>query len=86
VGSALLAVERGADCARNWPNLCPQLLLYSKQGVAVLVCEERNSEAAVSKAAATTDAMQVRLRSFRHVKVDDHIDGLDVDTAREEIG
>ena len=39
----------------------------------------------MSVASRPTDSVQVGLSVFREVKVDDDVDGLDVDTASEEI-
>ena len=40
----------------------------------------------VAKAAGATDAVEVGLRVLREVKVDDHVDRLDVNAARKEVG
>ena len=40
----------------------------------------------MAEAARAADAVQVRLRRLGEVEVDDDVDGLDVDAAREEVG
>ena len=39
----------------------------------------------MTEAARTANAMQIGLRHFREVEVDHHVDGLDVNAAREQV-
>lgn len=51
----------------------------------IFVCDKINGQTEVSESAAAANAVKVRLGVLREVKVDDHIDRLDVDTASQEI-
>ena len=55
------------------------------QGESVLVGDEVDGHAQVAESSRPTDPVQVGLRHFGKVKVDDDVDGLDVDTPGEEI-
>lgn len=56
------------------------------QREAILVRDQIDRDTQVTESSGTTDAMQVGLGHAREVEVDDDVDGLHVDTAREEIG
>jgi len=71
---------------RNRLNLRPQLLLNLVQIKPVLVRDEVDGEPQVSKPARAADAVEVSLAVLGKVKVDDDVDGLDVDAAGEEVG
>lgn len=52
----------------------------------VFVGDQVDGEAEMSETAGASDAVEVGLRVLGEVKVDDDIDGLDVDAAGEEVG
>lgn len=56
------------------------------QGEPVLVRDQVDGDSEVAEAARAPDAVQVRLGHAREVEVDDDVDGLHVDTAREQVG
>lgn len=62
-----------------------QLLLDSSEGVAILVRDEVDGKTEVAKASRSADAVQVGLGVLGEVEVDNDVDGLDVDTAREQV-
>ena len=66
-------------------DLSAQLLLNAVQVVAVLIGDQVDREPQMAEASRAADAMQVGLRALGEVKVDDHVHGLDVDSAREQI-
>ena len=53
--------------------------------VPVVVSDEINGDAQVTETARSTDTMQVGLGHLGEVEVDDDVDGLDVDAAREQV-
>jgi hypothetical protein len=67
-------------------NLGSQLLLDAIQIESVLVRDEVDREPKVSKPSRPPNAVQVRLRVFGKIKVDDDVHRLDIDSAREKIG
>lgn len=69
----------------NGLDLRLQLLLDLLQREAVFVGDEIDSNAEVTKASRTTNAMQVRLGIAREIEVDNYVDRLNVDTAREQV-
>jgi hypothetical protein len=52
---------------------------------AILVGDEIDGETEMSEASRSTNAVQIRLRVLGEVKVDDDVDRLNVDAAREQI-
>ena len=86
----LLLVELGhvealVNDLRDGLDLRAQLGLDPVQGEAVVVGDEVDGNAHVAKPAGATDAVEVGLRHLGEVEVDDHVHGLDVDTAGEQI-
>jgi hypothetical protein len=71
---------------RNGLDLCSQLLLNTVQIKPVLICDEVNGKAQMTKPTRSANSMKVGLRVFGEIKIYDDIDGLDVDTASEEVG
>lgn len=82
----LFAIERLVDVGRNGRNLSAQLLLDAVEVEPVLVRDETDGKPTVAKPARAADTMKVSLRALGEVKVDDDIDGLNIDTAREQVG
>jgi hypothetical protein len=87
----LILVELGhvqglVDHLRDGPDFRAELLLNAVEGKAIFIRDEVDGDTQVSEASGPTDAMQVRFRHPREVKVDDDIDGLNVDAASEEVG
>ena len=78
-------VQPAVDALRDRLDLRAELLLDLVEVETVLVSDKVDREAQVSKAARATDTVQVRLAVLGEVKVDDDVDGLDVDTASEEV-
>jgi hypothetical protein len=70
---------------RDRLDLRAQLLLDAVQVEPVVVRDEVDRQAQVPKPPRAADAVQVGLAVFREVEVDDDVDGLDVDAAREEV-
>ena len=82
---ALGHVERRVNHLGDRLDLRAQLALDTVQTEAVLVRDEVDGDAEVAEPSRPADPVQVRLGHAREVKVDDHVDGLDVDTTREEV-
>lgn len=66
-------------------NLSPELLLDLVQVEPVLVGDEVDGKSQVSETARTTDTMKVGFRVLGEIKVDDDVDGLDIDTTGEKV-
>ena len=56
------------------------------QSEAIVVRDEVDGDSEMPETAGATDAMQIRLGHLGEVEVDDHVHGLDVNAAREEVG
>lgn len=67
-------------------DLGAEFLLDPVEVVPVVGRDQVDRETEVTVTARTTDPVQVRLGRFREVEVDDDVDGLDVDTAGEQVG
>ena len=78
-------VEALVDDLGDRPDLRAELLLDPVQGEAVVVGDEVDGDAHVAEPAGATDAVEVGLSHLGEVEVDDHVHGLDVDTAGEQI-
>ena len=85
VGLVLGDVQMRVDDLRYGLDLGAELLLDLVQSESVLVGDQVDGNAEMSEAARATDTMQVGLGHLGEVEVDDHVDGLDVDTAREQV-
>jgi hypothetical protein len=86
LSSHLRAVELLLDVRRNGLDLRPQLLLDAVKVEPVVVRNEVDRQTQVAEAPRPPDAVQIGLAVFREVEVDDNVDRLDVDAAREEVG
>lgn len=78
-------VQTPVDDSRDRLNLGPELLLDAVQVESVLVRDQVDRESEMSVSSRATDSVQVRLGVLGEIKVDDDVDGLDIDTTREEI-
>jgi hypothetical protein len=79
-------VQPPVDGLWNRLDLRAQLLLNAVQIESILIRNEVNCQAQVPEAARTTNAVEVRLADLGKIKVDDDVDGLDVDSAGEKVG
>jgi hypothetical protein len=66
-------------------NLSAKFLLNPIEVETILIGHKVDSETQMSKASGTTNSMKIGLRVLGEIKVDDDIDGLNVDTPGEEI-
>ena len=55
------------------------------EGESILVCNQVDGDTQVTEATRTTNTMQVSFGHLGEVEVDDHVHGLDVDTAGEQV-
>ena len=69
----------------NRLDLGTELLLNLIQVEPVFIGDEVDGETKVSESTGTTNTMKVSFRVLGEIKVDHHVDGLDIDTAREEV-
>ena len=79
------AVQALLDHGRDRLNLGAELLLDPVEVEPVVVRDQVDGEAQVAEAARAAHAVQVRLRGLGEVEVDDDVDRLDVDPAREQV-
>ena len=56
------------------------------QGKAVVVSNKIDGNAQMSKSSRPTNPVQVGLGHFGEVEVDDHVDGLNIDTTGQQVG
>ena len=78
-------VEVLVDVLGDGLDLGLELALDVEHVVLVILSDEVDSETEVTESTGTTNPMQVGIRLTREIKVDDNVDGDDVDTAREDI-
>jgi len=62
-----------------------QFLLHSVEVEPILISHEIDSQAEVAESARSANAVQVRLRIFGVIKIDDNIDRFDVDATSEQV-
>lgn len=79
------SLERPINDGRDGLNLGAQLLLDAVEVEPILVGDEVDGESEVAVTSRTSDSVKVRLGVLGEIKVDDDVDGLDVDTTGEEI-
>ena len=73
------------DVLGDGGNLSPKLLLNTVKVEAILVCHQVYGETQVSEPTGATNTVEVRFRVLGEIKVDDDVDGLDIDTTSEEV-
>ena len=78
-------VEAFVDVPGDGLDLCAQLLLDPVQSKSVVVGDQVDCDSKVTESAASSDPVKVGLGHLGEVEVDDDVDGLDVDTAGEEV-
>jgi len=78
-------VETLVDIPWDWPDFRPKLLLNSVEGKPVVVSDQVDGNAEVSKPSTSADPVEVSFGHLGEVEVDDDIDSLDVDTSGEQI-
>ena len=69
----------------NRLDLGTELLLNLIQVEPVFIGDEVDGETKVSESTGTTNTMKVSFRVLGEIKVDHHVDGLDIDTTSEEV-
>ena len=79
------AVQALLDHRRDRLDLRPELLLDPVQVEPVVVGDEVDRQAQMSKTPGAADTVQVSLGALGEVEVDDDVDRLDVDPAREQV-
>jgi hypothetical protein len=85
VHGARCDVKTFVNLLRDWLNLGTELLLDPVQVKTVLVGYKVDGEAEVSETSRSANSMEVCLRVLGKIKIDDDVDGLDIDTAGKEI-
>lgn len=79
-------VQPLVNVARNGLDLGSQLLLDTVEIESILVRDQVDGQTKVTETTRTTDSVQVSLGVLGEVKVDDNVDGLDIDTSGQQIG
>lgn len=81
----VVGIELLVDGLRNRCNLGAKFLLNLVQIEAIFPIDQVYGHAQMSITSRSTNTMEVCLRIFRKVKVDNHIDGLDIDSTSQKI-
>lgn len=79
-------VEVLVDLGRDGLDLSSKFLLNLVQVVSVVPVNEVDGNTEMAKSSRSTNSMEIGLGVLREVKVDDHVDGLDIDTSGKQIG
>jgi hypothetical protein len=79
-------VEAVVDLLRDGLDFRPELLLDTVQVETIFICDEVDGKTEVSEPAGATNTVKVGLRVLGEIEVNDDVDGLDVNAAREEVG
>ena len=82
----LVDVETLVDCRRDGLDFGAEVSFDVVQVESIVPIDQVDGKTKMSISAGTTDAVQICLGVLREVKIDDDIDGLDIDTAREKVG
>ena len=78
-------VKCAIDVLRDGGNLRTELLFDTVEVKPVFVCHQVNGKTQMSKPTGTTDTVKICFRVLGKVEVDDDVDGLDIDSASEEV-
>jgi len=79
-------IEALIDDWRDGLDFSSKFLFNLVQIEAILVCDQVDSQTQVTKATATTDTMKIGFGVFGKVKVDNDVNGLDIDTTGQQVG
>lgn len=74
------------NVAGNGLDLGTQLLLDAVEIESIFVRDEVDGETEVAETAGTTDSVKIGFGVLGEIKVDNHVDGLDVDTSGKQVG
>lgn len=85
IGS-VVNVQLLVDVLRDWQDFGAELLLDAVEIESVVPIDQIDGQTKMSETTRPADSVQICLGVLREVKVDDHVDGLDVDTAGQEVG
>lgn len=69
----------------NWLNFCAQFLFDLVKSESVIICDEINCDTQMTESARSTNTMQISFGHLWEVKIDDHVDSLNVNTTREQV-
>ena len=81
----VVGIKLLVDGLWDWCNFGTEFLLNLVQIEAILPIDQVYRHTQMSITSGSTNAMEVCLRVFRKIKIDHHIDGLDIDTTSQEI-
>lgn len=79
-------IEALIDGLRNRLDLSSELLLDAVEVESVLPIDQVDSQTEVTETTRTTDTMEICLGILGEVKVDDDVDGLNIDTTGQQVG
>ena len=71
------------DILRDRLNLCPQFLLNLVQVETIIPVNEVDRKSQVSKTSRSTNSVEVSFSVLGEIEIDDHVDGLDIDTTSQ---
>lgn len=78
-------VKCAIDVLRNRGNFRPELLLNAVEVKTIFIRHQVDGKTQMPKPTGTTDTVEISFRVLGEIKVDDHIDGLDIDTAGKKV-
>jgi len=81
----LCHIQRFVDVPRDRFNLRAEFSLNSVEGESVVVGDQVDGNTKMPKPSTPSDPVKVGLCHLGEVEVDDHVDSLDVYSAREEV-
>lgn len=84
-GLILGNVKMRVDDLRDWLDLSAQLLLDFVQSISVVISDEIDSNTQMTESTRSANTVQVGLGHFREIEVDDHVDGLDINTTSKQV-
>lgn len=84
-GLVLGHIKMRVDDLRDWLDLSAQLLLDLVQGISVVISDEIDSNTQMTESTRSANTVQVGLGHFGEIEVDDHVDGLDINTASKQV-
>ena len=79
-------VKRTIDMLGDGSNLRPKLLLDTVEVEAIFIRHQVDGETQMSEPAGTANTVKICFRVLGEIKVDDNIDGLNIDATSEEVG
>lgn len=83
--AGLANIEAAINDGRNGSDFCAQFLFHASKIVPIVICYQVDSKSQVAETSGTTNSVKVGLTVLWEIKIDHHIDRLNVNTSSKQV-